>query len=164
MAKKKIQPKLLLDVGCGQTPQQGYVGMDKRKLPGVDIVHDCERVPWPIESGSVNVVLMSHLIEHINPQKNIPVMDECYRVLSPDGLLIMATPYAGSFRFWQDPTHCNGWNEATVHYFIKGSGLYDIYKPKPWKLEKMAFSIQGDLEVALRPVKNGNRGNKAKSK
>ena len=33
-----------LDVGCGSNKQHGYVGMDIRKIKGVDIVHDAERV------------------------------------------------------------------------------------------------------------------------
>ena len=29
-----------LDIGCGSNKQKGFVGMDKRDIAGVDIVHD----------------------------------------------------------------------------------------------------------------------------
>jgi hypothetical protein len=53
----------------------------------------------------------------------------------------------------QDPTHiAPGWNEATPSYFDPGdpSHLYTIYRPKPWKVEKLAYDPRADLEVAFR--------------
>lgn len=148
---KKVKAKLNLDIGCGENLQPGFVGMDIRPLPGVDIVHDAEVLPWPIKSSTVSVILMSHMMEHIKPWYTIPVMNEMWRILEIDGLLIMSMPYAGSFRYWQDPTHCNGWNEATVEYFLPANPmLYGIYKPSPWKLEKRVWLIDGDLEIAMR--------------
>ncbi len=37
---KKLKNKagILLDIGCGGNKQKGFVGMDKRKLKGVDII------------------------------------------------------------------------------------------------------------------------------
>jgi len=37
-----------LDIGCGWSKRAGFVGMDKRNLPGVDIIHDLEIFPYPI--------------------------------------------------------------------------------------------------------------------
>jgi predicted SAM-dependent methyltransferase len=124
--------------------------MDKRDLPGVDIVHDVEVFPWPIEDDSVHVLMMSHIVEHIKPWLQIEFMNEAWRVLKPDGMLMVSTPYGGSYRYNQDPTHCSPWNEATVAYFVKGTELYNVYKPKPWKQERCNYFIQGDLEVILR--------------
>ena len=150
MNYKKLKPKLCLDVGCGDNLQPGFVGMDKRKLENVDIVHDIEVFPWPIEDEVVSVIMMSHLVEHIKPWLQLDLINEAWRVLEPEGLLLISTPYGGSFRYNQDPTHCAPWNEATVAYFVKGTGLYEVYKPKPWKLEKCNYYIQGDLEVVLK--------------
>jgi len=143
--------KLRLDVGCGFNKQPGFVGMDRRKVKGVDIIHDAEDLPWPLPSESCAVVLMSHLIEHIVPGKTIDVMDECWRLLEPGGLLMMTTPYATSFGYFMDPTHCNPWNEATPTYFDpeNPSGLYNIYKPKPWKIVKHFWSQVGNMELVM---------------
>ena len=107
--KKKLKQKIMLDVGCGFNKTHGYIGMDKRKVDGVDIVHDAEKVPWPLDSDACSIIAMSHLIEHIKPWYQIDVINECWRILEPGGLLLIATPYATSFGYSQDPTHCSPW-------------------------------------------------------
>ena len=148
----EIKNLIMLDVGCGANCTKGYVGMDKRKLPGVQIEHDIEQFPWPLEDGSCSVIVMSHLVEHIRAQKQIGLLDEAWRVLETGGHLVISTPYGGSFRYYQDPTHCSPWVEATPFYFIKGSGLYGVYEPKPWKKLKLFWDTRGDLEVALEKI------------
>ena len=62
MAKKriaKVSQKIMLDIGCGGNKQRGFTGMDKRKLEGVDIVHDVEKIPYPLKANSCAVVTMS---------------------------------------------------------------------------------------------------------
>ena len=56
-----------LDIGCGANKQSGFVGMDMRDLPGVDIVWNWNNFPWPLPNGSVLVAMASHVVEHINP-------------------------------------------------------------------------------------------------
>lgn len=149
----KIKQKTMLDVGCGFNKQPGYIGMDKRNVEGVDIVHDVEMFPWPLEDESCAVVLMSHLIEHIKPWLRIDLLNECWRVLEENGLLLLVTPHAMSFGLSQDPTHiAPGWNEATPAYFDPEhpSNLYSIYRPKPWKIDKLAFNPRANIELAMR--------------
>jgi len=152
LRKLLVKQKLRLDVGCGFNKQKGFTGMDKRKVDGVDIVHDAEVFPWPLPDCSCAVVVMSHLVEHIKPWLQIDLMNECWRVLVPDGLLMIATPYATSFGYYQDPTHISPWNEATPTYFIKDQPLYQIYRPKPWKGEKVSWDKHATLEIALRKI------------
>jgi ubiquinone/menaquinone biosynthesis C-methylase UbiE len=150
--RRKINQKIMLDVGCGFNKQPGYTGMDRRAVDGVDIVHDAEDLPWPLDADSCGVVTMSHLIEHIKPWLQIDVIDECWRVLEPGGLLFIATPYATSYGYSQDPTHCSPWNEATSEYFCPGHPLYEVYRPKPWNRERIVFDKRFNLEVALRKI------------
>lgn len=149
---KSLRQKLRLDVGCGANKQHGFLGMDRRRIPGVDIVHDAEVFPWPLAAGSCDTIMMSHLVEHIKPWLQIDLIDEAWRVLASNGLLLIATPYATSFGYIQDPTHCKPWNEATPTYFVKGEALYNIYRPKPWKAERIVWDTRATLEVALRKV------------
>ena len=142
-----------LDIGCGANKQAGYVGMDIRPLPGVDIVQDLEEFPWPLEDESVLTALASHVIEHINPHKGVflKFMDEVWRVMKPGGQFAIAVPHGASPGFLQDPTHCNPCNEATFFYFDPEhpSGLWNIYKPKPWKIEQLYLGANMFLEVLL---------------
>jgi predicted SAM-dependent methyltransferase len=146
----KSKQKIRLDVGCGNNKQPGFVGMDKRSTPHTDLLHDAERFPWPLPDGSCSIVLMSHLVEHIKPWLQIDLLDECWRVLEHSGMLMISTPYATSFGYSQDPTHCSPWNEATPMYFVKSHPLYGIYKPKPWLPEKIVWDIQKNMEIILR--------------
>ncbi len=144
---KKAQ--LWLDVGAGDNPQPGCMTMDKRKRDGIDVVHDCEILPWPFAANTFDKIIMSHLVEHLKPWLIIDIFDEMWRVMKPNGQLMIATPYAGSFGFWQDPTHIKPWNEATATYFDSDCQLYQIYKPRPWKIMINSWHSNGNLEVVL---------------
>jgi hypothetical protein len=140
---------IFLDIGCSDHKSAGSIGMDKRALPGVDIIHDLEVFPWPLPDNCASRMLCSHLIEHIKPWLTIDFLNECWRIMRPDGQLLIATPYAGSPRFWQDPTHCHGWLEATPQYFDCDYPLWDVYRPRCWKLELNNWQPYGDLNVIL---------------
>jgi len=143
-----------LDVGCGEAKQKNFVGMDIRKVKGVDIVHNAEVFPWPLPDSCCNKILLSHLWEHIKPWLSIKFMDECWRVMKEDGQLLISTPYAGSFGYYQDPTHCNPANEATWSYFDPAYPLYGIYKPRPWKIVRNTYQMNHNLEAILEKRKS----------
>jgi len=145
-----------IDLGCGENKQPGFLGIDIRKLPGVDIVHDLEKFPYPLPDECASVVVASHLVEHLNPHGGVFInfMNEIWRLLKSDGEFMISTPYAGSPGYWQDPTHCNPCSEITWEYFdplgpmTKGA-LYRIYKPKPWKIKYNTWNETGNLEIVL---------------
>ncbi len=145
---------LRLDIGCGGNKQEGFLGIDKRELKGVDIVHDLEIFPWPVSDKSCYTAVASHFVEHLKPWLMLEFMDEVWRVLMEGGDFAIAVPYAGSRGYWQDPTHINGCNEVTWQYFDPDFPLYNIYKPKPWKIHKgfPVYQDQGNLEVILRKI------------
>ncbi|MCK5015646.1 MAG: hypothetical protein KAS32_01125 [Candidatus Peribacteraceae bacterium] len=143
-----------LDIGCGGNKQEGFIGMDKKELDGVDIVHNIEHFPWPLLNESCITCVASHFVEHLKPWLMLDFMNEVWRVMNPGGDFAIAVPYAGSRGYWQDPTHINGCNEVTWQYFDPDFLLYNIYKPKPWKIHKgfPVYQNQGNLEVILRKV------------
>ena len=95
-----------LDLGCGGTKQKGFLGMDKRKLKGVDIVHDLEEFPYPLDNESCRTIVAAHVVEHIKPWKMIDFMNELWRIMEVDGQLAIAYPYGVNLHFQKDPTHC----------------------------------------------------------
>ena len=149
----KSKSGIKLDLGCGECRQPNFVTMDRRPLPNVDIVHDVTVFPYPIPKNTCLMVLMSHLWEHIDPKYRIDVMNELHRIMKPDGQLLLSSPYAGSFGNWQDPTHYMGPNEATFTYFDPKYPLYNVYKPKPWRLVRNDYSLNGCLEALLEAKK-----------
>lgn len=144
-----------LDIGCGGNKQPGFVGMDIRPMPGVDIVQDLESQPWKLPNDCVSLAVASHVLEHINPAKFgfINFMDEVWRILKPGAHFMIVVPYAGSQGYWQDPTHVNPITEVTLAYFdpMDRSNFWTIYKPKPWKIVpgSLHFQMDGFLEVVL---------------
>lgn len=151
-----IKKGILLDIGCGQDKRPNFVGMDKRNLPEVDIVHDLELFPYPLEDESCLTIIGSHIYEHIKPWLSIDFMNELWRIMKFDGQLVLSMPYGWSKGFIQDPTHCNPANEATFQYFDPRYPLYQIYEPKPWQIEEgfPVYQVTGNLEVVMRKCKN----------
>jgi SAM-dependent methyltransferase len=149
----KTKSGIRLDIGGGARPQPGFVNIDIQPLDGVDIVHDLEEFPWPLPDESVLIAIASHVLEHINPHKGVFInfMNEVWRILKPGGQFAFVVPYAESFGMYQDPTHCNFINEATMNYFdpLHPSGFYGFYRPKPWKIDKQTFNRAGVLECLL---------------
>jgi len=163
LAKKHLGTRL--DVGCGINKQKGYIGLDQFRHPGVDIVHDVQKFPWPVDTDSCFQVLMSHLWEHIEPKYRFRVMDELWRIIRPDGQLLLSAPYAGSWGDAAHPAHYGCPNEATFSFFDPDYPLYQACsykKPKPWKLVRNSYDMRGCLEVIMEPRKNAKGNSKSK--
>lgn len=151
---KKHAQGIKIDLGGGGNPQPGFLNVDIRALPQVDVVQDFEEFPWVIPSEVASLVMASHLVEHINPAKFtfMKFMDEVWRILKPGGQFMIAYPYAGSPGYFQDPTHVNPCNERTWAYFDPleaGGHLYKIYKPKPWRIVYSTYNQFGNGELVL---------------
>ena len=53
---------LRLNLGCGHVPLEGYVNVDRRALPGVDVVADVDRLPFT--KSEVTEICSAHMLEH----------------------------------------------------------------------------------------------------
>jgi hypothetical protein len=142
-----------LDIGCGAQKQPGYVGMDKRALPGVDVVHDWNVYPWPFPDESVLRVVAAHVVEHVSPIDGnfIRWMDEVWRICKPDAQVAIVTPHGLSVGYMADPTHCNPCNEVTWSYFdpLDPRDAYKHYRPWPWAIQMLTWSPEANIEVLL---------------
>jgi hypothetical protein len=154
IAKLKEKRGILLDLGSGEARRKGFVHMDVRPLDGIDIVHDLEDFPWPIDDEECLTVIGSHIFEHIKPWLTIQFMNEIWRITKYDGQLALSMPYGVGRGYQQDPTHCNPANEATWQYFDPRFELYNIYKPKPWNIEVgyPQFQANGNMEIVMRKL------------
>lgn len=70
-------------------PGRAYRGIDMRPGPGVDCVANVEKLPQA--SASVGAVLALNTFEHVKHFWR--GLDEIKRVLRPDGVLILSTPF-----------------------------------------------------------------------
>src|SRR5580698_1511238 len=76
-----VPEDIKLDLGCGSRKQAGFVGVDRRKMEGVDIVHDLLKTPWPWKDGSIAEIHMSHTMEHFTGRERVKIVNEMYRVM-----------------------------------------------------------------------------------
>lgn len=137
----KEEPQLRLDLACGQTPAEGYEGVDLN-APNAKHKVDLFKFPFPWADGSVDEINCSHFIEHIplrdvvesDLHEDCPIelmqdflgkdmlfafMDECWRILKPGSHMHIQVPAATSTRAFQDPTHRRFIVQDTFYYFAK---------------------------------------------
>jgi len=104
-----------LDIACGDNKKEGFIGIDIAAIPSVDIVHDLNVYPWPIEDESVDEAWCSHYIEHVPDLMKF--MNEVYRIMKKGSIVTFISPYYSSVRCWQDPTHVRAISEQTYLYY-----------------------------------------------
>jgi len=172
--RRCIEFGMNLDVGSSSHPEKGFLGMDRREVPNVSFVWDvmspseppwwaqqqfgAKAIPLPFPSMCVDKLLMSHLFEHIAPEASIAVMDEIWRLMKPDGQALIVVPHGNSHGYMQDPTHQLPCNESTFAYWDPehASQLWQVYRPKPWKIARMHASPLHNIEVILEPRKKAD--------
>lgn len=149
--KRTLNNKSVIKIDLsGGTSSPGFLSIYPKPLNALQAAQFVEK-KLPLKSNSVTLLMAGHLIEHIEPRKFITFMDECWRVLKEGGQFMISNPYAGSTGFWADPTHINGVNAQTWYYFdpTGPTGLYDTYKPKPWRVDRCFFQSDGVMETLL---------------
>ena len=154
----KYPKGILLDLGCRDRKERNFVGMDWRAREGVDIVHDLEDFPYPLDDETCLTIKAAHLVEHIKPWLFIRWMDEMWRLLVPNGQICISAPYAYSMGMMQDPTHCTNITDKTWQYFDPDYVSYKHYEPKPWKIEHLAWRLAENVEVILRKRAEDQKG------
>lgn len=86
------QRNLKLHLGSFDQRLAGWVNHDCSPSYAVDLVGDL-RDPLPFDAGSVELILLEHVLEHLRPYTDSPAfLKECHRVLAPGGCLFISVP------------------------------------------------------------------------
>jgi len=90
----------VLDVGGKKKNRRGYFHPPEHLVnsweyvntdPGTDPDYLCSAENIPVENGSKNCIILTEILEHVvNPGA---VLDECHRILAPQGTLILSMPF-----------------------------------------------------------------------
>jgi predicted SAM-dependent methyltransferase len=85
------QNVIKINLGCGTDIKNDFINIDARALPGVDIIADVRNVPF--SSGTVDVLYLSHVIEHF-PEVEMTkvIMPYWYDLLKPGGKIVVICP------------------------------------------------------------------------
>lgn len=177
-AQTYVHGKRVLDVACGtgfgsqMLAQAGATHVD-----GVDISeesiayakrnHSDPRVTYhcrsaedlPFNDGEFNIVTSFETIEHLEDEIRARYLDELYRVLTDDGVLILSTPNKRITSPWKDkpnnPFHVLEYtkdmltHELQEHSFsiVTFNGQRFIFKPLTWYLLRKGIRF---IEVLLK--------------
>ena len=164
-----VRNKDVLDIACGEG--YGSAALAKagaRSVIGVDIAQEAvehARLRYqidarlgsaeniPVESSSVDLVVSFETIEHVvNPEL---FLNECVRVLRPDGVLVMSTPNLEMYREVapNNPFHCS---EMSVEQFeillgtrFESTVMFGQHLPEPWFMRIRGLGRLGRICRAL---------------
>jgi predicted SAM-dependent methyltransferase len=106
---------LKIDIGCGSSKKDGFLGIDIIPLNGVDIVHDLNQFPYPFSDSVASEIWMDNVLEHL--EKPLLVIEEIYRIAKDRAKITIAVPYFRSFYSCIDPTHRNFFSVEYFNYF-----------------------------------------------
>jgi hypothetical protein len=94
---------LRLDIGCGKTTPEGWVGIDAIDF-GQKHVHDV-RQGIPYADNSVAEVRSSHFVEHLTGVERVAFFNELWRVMKDGATALIITPNWSHSCAYGDPTH-----------------------------------------------------------
>ena len=115
-----MHPAWRVNLGSGNEPLKGYVNLDLRNVPGIQLQADVERLP--LASDSIVSIRASSVLEHFADP--YAVLAEIHRVLAPGGEFVMRVPAPWSHTAILDRSHVfladiKLWKSILSGYFEK---------------------------------------------
>lgn len=108
-----------ISLGCGteiENPKE-WINVDLLPVTSDVLVHDLNKYPWPFDNESAEYIKAKDLIEHLMPGTIIAFINECYRILKPNGTLWIQTPSWEADFLWIDVTHVRGFDKRSFDFF-----------------------------------------------
>jgi len=116
------------NLGCGDRQLEGFINVDINPDVQPDIVADVRVIPWKW-AKKADVIFSDNLFEHIREESLNEVIQECHRVLKPNGLLQIIVPLTAPDNMmaaFSDPMHVN-------HNFTMETYDYYDHRHPRWK-------------------------------
>ncbi|MGI6103221.1 MAG: methyltransferase domain-containing protein [Patescibacteria group bacterium] len=143
MATKQTLPAKL-DVGCAFRKPEGYWGIDRVDVPGVDQVVDLTKFPWDLPDNHFDEVRVWHILQFL--PETVRTMEEVWRVAKPGARVTIGVPYYMSALAFGDPSHVRYFTEETFKYFTTESWYashHDAYTPARFRLIRQELTATG---------------------
>lgn len=119
--------KQVLQLGAGMRPMDGATNHDRiAHAPWIAIAHNLNLIPWPWDDAAWDEVVALDVCEHLT----LPVqawLDECWRILRPDGQLVLRLPAWDNPVSHRDVTHQRLFHEESFHYWWPDHALWQNY-------------------------------------
>lgn len=138
-----------LNLGCGTKPLQDATNHDLTTHHAyVDVAQDLNARVWRWDAESFDEIYAVDVLEHLDDL--IAALEECWRILTPTGRLLLRVPYGLAEISFTDPTHKQHLMPRSLDYFIRGTDLerdYSFYSWMRWKVRE--HKREGDNLVWL---------------
>ena len=138
ITKKEIEniekrgKELKVHLGCGTKYKEGFVNVDVLDNIKVDLIHNLDIYPYPFKDNSASLIVANHIIEHLdNPMK---FMNECYRILKPNGILHIECPIGGTYSSYHLD---HKYNMSPYSFTIISGKRWGFQFPFKFKIVKM---------------------------
>ena len=141
-----------LNLGCGKDIKKGYINLDFMKQPGVDIVHNLNKFPWPFKDNEFDEVYASHVLEHVDDL--IKTMEELHRICKSGAKIIIRVPHFSCGVSYRDPTHKRLFSYFTFDYFTNLKEYYDRKEKNLFKIKKRKLNFTRLSFTFLNPLIN----------
>lgn len=130
-----------INLGCGGDIRKGYLNIDVRPLGPSVLQLDLEKqLLAPLPDGCAEEILAKDVIEHISWRRVDDLLRDCFRVLKPEGVLLIQVPdmEAIARKVILNPGfqygELKGWR--AISFWVYGAQDY------PENLHKAGFTIQ----------------------
>jgi SAM-dependent methyltransferase len=134
-------PGTILDVGCGSAKYPGAIGIDVSADTDADIVANLDEVPWPVDDGSFDQILMQDVLEHL--EHPLEALAELHRIGRPGARIHIRTPHFSSVLAYGDPTHRHAFSVLAIKSFAEP--LFAHYTDVPFRLVHVTLDFWDPL-------------------
>ncbi len=111
-----------IQLGCGARLLDGWINVDWCRPAGADtgfVQADCTLDVLTNVAGEheADYVFSEDFLEHVPPERRVHVINQCWAVLRPGGIMEHYVPNAGSRNDYGSPSHLSHWNLQTFEHF-----------------------------------------------
>jgi len=109
-----MKDDLKVDICCGETKPEGFIGVDIVDGPNVDVVGNLND-KFPFDDDALSYLRAYDAIEHLGDKIN--TMNEIWRVCKTGATVEIFVPSTDGRGAFQDPTHVSYWNANSFMYY-----------------------------------------------
>jgi len=135
-----------INLGCGMNKRKDALNVDIIPEVRPDIVLDLNQYPWPFKDEAFDAIYAHDVVEHLRDV--VRFMEECWRILRPDGLLEITTPHFSCANSYTDPTHIHHFGYFSFDYFTFDS-KYSFYSKARFRIERKIIAFHGSWLNAI---------------
>lgn len=138
-----------INLGCASKPFPGFINVDIRDVPGVDVIDDISKLE-KFENGCADLIYVSHVLEHFGRREYMNVLERWYDVLKDGGTLRIAVP-----DFEKIVEHYNeNKNLEILRGFLYGGQTYaQNYHYCTWDLQSLSNDL---IKIGFKEIKRYN--------